>query len=318
MKKLLLVLMVVAMASFLLVGCLGTGIINGDDDEEEPPVVQAITIIIEDQYPAAAKEFIRADKLDVIVKFTVAIEEDDLVRFVAKEAGAALPAAGKEVTLTEVAGSGRMEWEYELYDFDDAATYLPSLTSLFGLDDCADICLYVTVVDCCIPDPDPDVYYEVVKLDDTDPCVDLVLTVTPCTGCEDDGAILSWSSVTTDPCDPDVDCCVDTCSGVGDWVVEFEEDICEVVCDYVSGNGCPVEGAFTDCDCLLGPGEFTVYFTLEDNVGHVVEDTWTITLDTDELVTVFNSVEGFGTIGIPVAGVSTIELLYGCCGELPM
>jgi len=316
MKKLLLVLMVVAMASFLLVGCL-PGVVVDDDDDEEPPVVQAITIVIEDQYPAAAKEFIRADKLDVTIKFTVAIEEDDLVRFVAKEAGAALPAAGKEVTLTEVAGSGRKEWKYLDYDFNDVFSYLPSLTSLSSLDDCADICLYVTVVDCCIPDPDPDIYYEVVKLDDTPPCVDLTLTVTPCGEC-DDGAILSWNSVTTYPCDPDDDCCVDDCSGVGDWTVEFEEDFCEVVCDYTSGNGCPVEGAFTDCDCLIGPGVFNVYFTLEDNVGHVVEDTWTITLDTEEVVPAFTTIEPSAITIDVVDGVSTIDLLYGCCGELPM
>ena len=202
MKKLLLVLMVVAMASFLLVGCLGTGIINGDDDDDdEEEVVQAITIIIEDQYPAAAKEFIRAADLNVIVKFTVAIEEDDLVRFIAKEAGAAVPKTGVEVTLTEVAGSGRKEWKFVDYDFNNTGV---DPLGLGDLADCADICLYVTVVDCCIPDPEPDVYYEVVKLDDTDPCVDLKLTITPCGECED-GAILSWSSVTVDPCDPDVD-----------------------------------------------------------------------------------------------------------------
>ena len=315
MKKLLLVLMVVAMASFLFVGCLGTGIIDdGDDDDGNDTVVQAVTITIEDQYPAAAKEFIRADPLDVTVTFTVAIEEDDLVRFVAKEAGAAVPQTGLEVTLTEVAGSDRKVWEIENYDFNNVGV---DPLGLGDLADCADICLYVKVVNCCDPEIEADVYYEIVKLDDTDPCVDLVLTVTPCTGCEDDGAILSWSSVTTDPCDPDFDCCKDGCSGVGDWVVEFEEDICEVVCDYVSGNGCPVEGAFTKCECLEGPGDFTVEVSLKDNVGHEVTDTWTITLDTDELVTAFNSVEGLGTIGIPVDGVSTIDLNYGCCGELP-
>jgi len=82
MKKLLLVLMVVAMASFLLVGCLGTGTTPEPTPEPEPepePTVQAVTITVVDQYPAApAKaEYIAAKPLKVTVEFALPVGEND-------------------------------------------------------------------------------------------------------------------------------------------------------------------------------------------------------------------------------------------------
>ncbi len=56
MKKLLLVLVVVTLASFLLVGCLPGGTTPDPDPDPDPdPTVQAVTIGIEDQYPAVVK-----------------------------------------------------------------------------------------------------------------------------------------------------------------------------------------------------------------------------------------------------------------------
>ena len=51
-------------------------------------------------------------------------------------------------------------------------------------------------------------------------------------------------------------------------------------------------------------------------MGHEVTDTWVITLDTDELVTGFTTSLPSNTTITDDAGVSTIELLYGCCSEI--
>jgi len=322
MKKLLLVLLVVTLASFLLVGCLGEGTVVDDDDDDDdviPPPVQAVTIKIEDQYPAApaTKEYIRADLLDVTVTFAVAVGEDDIVNFVAKEAGATVPAAGKEVTLTEVTGSGRKEWKFVDYKFGDTAVYAPSLTSLDSLADCTEICLYVTVNDCCIPDETPDVYFETVKLDDTAPVVTPTLTVKDCDPCPvvDEcadpvvgGAVFEFTTLTTDedPCDPELgNSCKDTCSGVGAWSFVVDKGECDE-CPTASSIGCTVVGA-TDCGCLpyqtaaerdasvdaSTDKEYTLTFDVEDNVGNEQDTiTWTITVDTDEVT----AVDGTGIV----------------------
>jgi len=311
MKKLLLVLLVVALASFLFVGCLGTGTQPDDDGDDgtPPPPVQAVTIVIEDQYPAAVKEFIRADLLDVTVTFAVAVGEDDLVRFVAKEAGVAEATAktGVEVTLTEVAGSGRKIWEFENYDFNNTGV---DPLGLGDLADCVEICLYVTVNDCCVPDDDPDVYYEIVKLDSVAPVVIPTLIVKDCDPCAEPdpcvpvigGAYFTYTTVVTGgtDCDPTTtDNCIDLCSGVGAWSFVVDEGECDE-CPTASGTGCTVVGA-TDCGCLpyqttaeraasVEGGTDKTYiltFDVVDNVLNAQDTmTWTITVDTDEVTAV--------------------------------
>jgi len=307
MKKLLLVLVVVTLASFLLVGCLNGGTTPPPDDDDDDVVVQAVAIAIEDQYPATAKEYIRADLLDVTVTFAVAVGEDDLVRFVAKEAGApALTAkTGAEVTLTEVAGSGRKVWKFVDYDFNNTGV---DPLGLGDLADCVEICLYVTVNDCCVPDPTPDIYYEIVKLDDTPPDVTPYLTFKDCNPCVevlpcDDpvlgGAYFEFTTLTTDqdPCDPLLgNLCADACSGVGAWSFTVDKaSLCDA-CPSASGTGCTVVGA-ADCGCLpyVDPDDwesvednihYTITFDVKDNVGNAQAPmTWELEVDTDSIVT---------------------------------
>ena len=288
MKKLLLVLMIVAMASFLFVGCLGEGIINGteEEEEEEEVVEQAVTIVIEDQYPADVKEFIRADLLDVTVTFTIAIPADQSVTFQAKEAWTSTPEEGAEVILTP--NTARTVWTYTDYDFNNTGA---APLGLGDLDDCTEICLYVTIADCCEADLN-EVFTETVKLDDSDPCASFTVTIDDCGVCED-GAEMSWVTTCEDICNIPKDCCGDYCSGLADWSFVLDDDVCDGPCDTEPGNGCPINGAF-ECGCLLyataGTVDYVVDVTIKDNVGHVVTDTWTLTFDTDSLV-------GFVTTG---------------------
>jgi len=275
MKKLLLVLAVVAMASFLFVGCLPGGTTPDPTPDPDPDPDQAVTIVIEDQYPADVKEFIRADLLDVTVTFTKAVPVDKTVLFQAKEAWSGSPVGGTVEILTVVAGTDRKEWKFVDYDFD------------LDLDDCAEICLYVTIADCCDEELS-EVFTEVVKLDDTAPAADLVITLADCTidVCDPvPGAYFTFEPDTTgDICDPEP-CCIETCSGIASWVIE-DTAVCDA-CPTVSGTGCP-EGTFA-CGCLLYADEatetYTLKYTFTDNVGNYFEDTWVIIVDTDSVVT---------------------------------
>jgi hypothetical protein len=283
MKKLLLVLAVVAMASFLFVGCLPGGTTPDPDPDPDPTPdpVQAVTSVIEDQYPADVKEFIRADLLDVTITFVIAIPTDQSVTFQAKEAWATTPKEGAEVELTP--NTARTVWTYANYDFNNTGA---DPLGLGDLDDCDEICLYVTIADCCDPLLS-EVFTEVVKLDDTAPVVDLVVTFEDCADnlCADDpGAYFTFEPDTTgDICDPEP-CCEEECSGIASWSI-VDTTLCDP-CPTVSGTGCP-EGTF-DCVCLIYAGEgtetYTLEFTITDNVGNAFEDTWVIIVDTDSVV----------------------------------
>jgi len=308
MKKLLLVLVVVTLASFLLVGCLNGGTTPPPDDDDDDVVVQAVAIAIEDQYPATAKEYIRADLLDVTVTLAVAVGEDDLVRFVAKEAGTDTGKEGLEVTLAEVPGSGRKIWKFVDYNFNGTTAGTDDLGLLA---DCVEICLYVTVNDCCVPDPTPDIYYEVVKLDDTPPAVTPTLTFKDCNPCEVvpecadpvlGGAYFEFTTLTTDqdPCDPELgNLCADACSGVGAWSFTVDKAIVCDACPSASGTGCTVVGA-ADCGCLpyqttaeratiqqnfQQTKTYTITFDVKDNVGNEQTPiTWQLLVDTDSFI----------------------------------
>ena len=295
MKKLLLVLAVIAMVSFFLVGCIPVTPGEGEG-EGEGEVEQEVTIEIEDQYPAApaVKEYIRADYLDVTVKFTVAIPEDETVLFQAKEAWCGDCCEGDTVELSEVAGSGRMEWEYADYDFNNPSN---DVCGLEELEDCDEICLYVTVVDCCDVEEN-EVYTEVVKLDDTPPYVTLYVTAEDCGDC-DDMVNISFTSSTIGECDVEEECCGDDCSGVAEWTAKLwpidADPVCDDYCVELSG-GCPIDDSTGCVDCLVFDTDefdgvaYWVEVSMWDNVGNMLggpeEGLGVIVLDTDEIISI--------------------------------
>ena len=81
MKKLLLVLMVVAMASFLLVGCLpGIGVDGDDDgDGDGDGEVVPVTMTIEDEYKSTTGVTYVGCAKDVTVTFPTPVEVDYVV-----------------------------------------------------------------------------------------------------------------------------------------------------------------------------------------------------------------------------------------------
>ena len=292
MKKLLLVLMVVAMASFLLVGCLGTGIINGDEEEEEEEIVPVVIITVEDEYPdtVTGKTYIRCDELDVTVTFTEALAE------------------GQDVWVRWNFGDREAGWEST--ESNEALTEFVAEGFWFpcGEGDCNPVCIEVLVGDVCCAEV---IYHEVRIIDDEEPLLALYLTVEDCGVC-DDMANISFTSSKVDECEDPVECCYDDCSGVEGWTVKvwgpaFSEDewydidpVCDTPCFETEGT-CPIDGSTGCLDCLVfgyDSGEeviaavYYVEVTMSDNVGNGWEDDWLMALGIDEIIEVDSDMTG--------------------------
>jgi len=278
MKKLLLVLLVVTLASFLLVGCLGTGTVADDDDIIIPPPPQAVTITVAGEYYDAAKgiTYVQAgvEKL-VTVIFAEPVPEEYVVTMTE-------PA---DVILDVTAGSDRKIWTKKVTFLDEPL--------------CTEQCITILVGHPCCPD-DADTYWKMVVPDGAKPCASFVVTFKDCGTCLDvPGASMSWTTLCGEVCDVPKDCCGDACSGVGVSTFTADYDICGS-CDVETDSGCDITGAF-ECGCLsyadakADPaltGIHEVLVSIKDNVGNEFTDTWTITFDTDNVTTLtFNSLK---------------------------
>jgi len=167
--------------------------------------------------------------------------------------------------------------------------------------ECDLICIEVKVGTICC---DPIIYSENITVDSIAPCASFTVCVDDCGLCTE-GAEMSWVTTCEDVCDLGYDCCDDYCSGVADWTFVLDDDYCDGPCDTEPGTGCPINGAF-ECGCLLYATEaeefveHVVDITIADNVGNTFTDTWTLTFDTDSLVSF-------------TAGSATPELVEGVC-----
>jgi hypothetical protein len=285
MKKLLLVLMVVAMASFLFVGCL-PGIVddgdgNGDGDGDD--VVVPVAMTIEEEYKSTVGVTYVGCAKDVTVTFPTAVEADYIV-YVAKK----VIVSGTVTYTSQVATTpnvGRTIWTVEDYSFGEIA------------EECEPICLVALLKHPCCPGEE--VALRVVTVDCELPYADLAVTFKDCFDpcAEEDpcdpfvhGAYFEFSSRSVGEC-VTTDCCGDDCSGFASWTLVIDPDPCAAACDAVTGSACPVEGV-VECGCLFYATEteveleYEVTYTLLDNVGNKFEDTWTITVDTGSVVSI--------------------------------
>ena len=317
MKKLLLVLMIVAMASFLFVGCLGDGIIdNGDGDDDGDDVVVPVTMTIEDEYKSTVGVTYVGCYKDVTVTFPEAVEVDYIVYLAQKVWN---ESTGKyeyypDPMLAATPNTARTVWTYEDFCFGCATEGA-----------CEPICLVAFVKHPCCPGEE--VALRVVTVDCEDPYADLAVTfkgdcIDPCVDppvCPPFpvlGAYFEFSSRTAGEC-VTTDCCGDDCSGFASWTLVIDPDPCVPACDTVPGTACPVEGV-VECGCLIyaaGGDEptltYDVTYTLLDNVGNKFEDTWTITVDTDEVITF----DGGDLTSEPVTMGEALYVYTGYCVE---
>jgi len=251
---------------------------------EDIPSVYTATLAVTDEYiNAGGKIYVpNGTGVDVTVTFTESVEVDYMVYIARKtDAGLYIPANLIEAT----PNAARTIWTVEDVDF--------KLASGIDADECESFCLVAVVKDPCCPGEE--VALEVVSVDTIAPDIpEFIFDCGDCNACEDtcepEGAYFTFTSLPVEVCDVADDTCDDACSGVGSWSFKIDPDGCDE-CVLAVGSGCPVAGT-TDCGCLpWASGEanhltetYNVVFTIADNVGNEDEETYYITVDTDEVI----------------------------------
>jgi len=266
MKKLLLVLLVVALASFLFVGCLPTTPPAEGEGEGEGEVGICPTVAVTSQVAIAGKNYIKGGKQTITVTFAVPTEPvsvyvgDDLKT---------MPLATTEVVM---------------YANADKTVYTGTFTfSKDAIDDCNEAYIYVETCDACAFCKYP------YTVDTVGPASEIKISngaVCTCEGC----TIEFDSTKDTIDCTTDV-CCGDYCSGLASYTIDLYtvkpfDKCCDISCatpaySCPGGVACPVDCTLT---CITGTLTTTdkVYYavaTLLDNVGNRTRYYATLTLD---------------------------------------
>jgi hypothetical protein len=325
MKKILLVLMVLTLASFLLVGCFGVP--DGTEGEGEGEVEVEVTIAVENEYTnVGGVTYVPcADK--VTITFPEPVDPDYVVYVARKilEGDGTVTYKGvpDPEPVAAIPNADRTVWTVEEYEFlygylcEGVRAEQPN----GFVCECEPICLVALVKHPCCPGEEAAL--RVVTVDCYPPELDLFVKFTdcddPCT--EDDpcapafaGVSMEWTSRATGACET-TDCCEDDCSGVNGWSLVIDPDPCLGPCDTADGIGCPVEGAI-ECECFAyaDSGETICYeidFSIEDNVGNAVTSTWELCLDTDSIVS-FKRGETL------LDAVDDWYQIYGNCTPIPI
>jgi len=310
MKKLLLVLMVVAMASFLFVGCLPGGTTPDPTPDPDPdPTPVPVTIAVEDEYLATTGVvYVKGDSnattgvKDVVVTFPEAVASEYIVKVAIKLETATTPFYVYVPLKDATPDVTRKIWTAKDVDFSSTASYSYGVESTFSFADCTSYCLVALEKHPCCPGEE--VALKVITVDMTAPLADLKITFKDCADactpdpCATGAAYFTFTSVTpATACLPAVDCCGDACSGLASWTVDvIPGGACAASCEVLTGV-CPVEGT-SGCTCLVFadglnadggalPDEqetYKVTYTLLDNVGNKFTEDWTIVVDTDSVV----------------------------------
>jgi hypothetical protein len=254
MKKLLLVLLVVTLASFLFVGCIPVTPPTEGEGEGEGEAEICPAVAVTSQVAIGGKTYIQGGKQTITVTFAVPTEPVSVyVGLDLKDSYNPFTDPGIEVVM---------------YANADKTVYTGTTDFAEGVErDCDEAYIYVVTCDSCAPCKYPYIVDTVAPLARVEICI----ADCDCEGCE-----LSFTSTkTTDPCDPDVLDCGDDCSGFASWSIDIYDadpfdDCCLVPCEtpIASDSGvCPID--FTTA-CLGAPTveELWVVVTLVDNVGN--------------------------------------------------
>ena len=257
MKKLLLVLLVVTLASFLFVGCLPTTPAEGEGEGEGEGECET-TVEIDGAVVVDGKTYVSCGNHTITVTFCAPVvgyvdayiswcsgdySEGDINKDKPNGGGVVLfPNADRTVWT----GSGEFGWG----DTPCCASYVEVWAG-----ECEDeACIWFPViVDCCAPFAE----------------IEITAEACECEGCE-----ITFESIAESfECESDEECCGDWCSGLASWSVvlydgePFDEccdpSICEEPIGSCSGTACPIE-CTTEC---LPEGTYYAIVTLVDEVG---------------------------------------------------
>ena len=310
MKKLLFVLLIVALASYLFVGCMPVTPSEGEGEGEgEVGICPAVTI--SSQQAVGGKTYVKAGSQTITVTFAVPTEPVSVyVANILKT----VPEATAEVVM---------------YANADKTVYTG--TVLFA-GTCDEGYIYVETCDSCAPCKYP------YKVDGVGPASEIKIASAACV-CE--GVTLTFKEPTqTTTCGVTGVCCGDACSGFASYAIDlYTKDPFNACCDIPcvtpayscpGGVACPI-----DCElsCIVGgvaavPNgaaainkTYYAVATLLDNVGNRTRYYAKIVLDTDSIVSVheFYNATGllctdFVGVGTDVTATSTAGVVSGTIG----
>jgi len=249
MKKLLLVLLVVTLASFLFVGCLPTTPAEGEGEGEGEVESACPTISITSEVEIAGKKYIKGGSQTLTVTFTEATEQVSVyVTAALKDNPSGVPTGALELVM-----------------YPDADFKVWTATNRFGDStgtECVEGYVYVSTCTTCAPCKFPYI------IDEYGPCSTVKIYEYPTTGCSCGGLNLRFVTPSAaGDCDV-ASYCGDTCSGLDTYTVDLYKadpfgDCCDIPCiapiATCSGTGC-------DVDCTLSCFDPNLHFTLtEDN-----------------------------------------------------
>jgi hypothetical protein len=250
MKKLLLVLMVVALAAFLLVGCIpvtpGEGEGEGEGEVEICP-----TVAVSGQAVVGGKTYIKGGEEQTIT-VTFAVPTAPVSVYV-----------GDILKITEL---DLLPGDEVVMHTTDNKVYTGTFT--FG-GTCDEGYIYVDTCDTCAYCKYPYTVDSVKPHAKIEVCID---------GCTCGGCNISFTSTTTGVCTDTVNC-GDACSGLASWAINiyatnpFDECCdasCETPIDYGSGTACPISWTTTE-ECFDSTDTVYVVVDLVDNVGNEIK-----------------------------------------------
>ena len=284
MKKLLLVLLVVALASFLMVGCLGTGTVV-DEDETGDGTVVTTTVEIADSVVLDGKTYVAEGTHEIVVTF-------------------AAPIAGNVIVgITGCSGDYKdASLPVSVVMFPDSTRKIWTGSGSFAVGSGVDALCCASYVEVAAGECDPEtcITFPVI-VDPVGPFAELKASTIACDCAAGYQLKLTsaWTVAAGECEDADVGCCDDYCSGLAGWTLDiYDEDPFGVCCApdpciaaYKSciGTDCPVE-CLTECDedFFATADEVTkdyyVIVTMTDEVDNSTTYYGVLVVDTDSIV----------------------------------
>jgi predicted small secreted protein len=261
MKKLLLVLMVVALASFLFVGCVPTTTPAEGEGEGEGEGATEVTVDIADSIVLDGKTYVSGGAHDITVTFPAPVS-GAVTAYVGFCSGDY--SKGLVEDLLAAGGISAV-----LFPNADKTIWTGSAEFLgWGLleepSGCCASYVFVSSGECedevCIQFP--------VIVDDGNPYAKIAVVAD---ACECEGIALTFSSTDTSPaCADAAECCGDDCSGLASWVIDLYasdpfDECCDTPCkspvSTCSDTVCPV-ACITGC---LPDYNMTGYVATDDD-----------------------------------------------------